>query len=175
MTPLAVQDNVACLLQGQALLQALTPEQYTWQSPQGILTSGIGGHIRHDIDHYERFSSDWQTGRIDYDARQRDPRIESDPSYAAEKTAALIDQLLAVTTEDLLRPLQVKMDCGSHQNQWAFSGVLRELQFLLSHTIHHYALIAVLCKLQGIAIDAEFGVAPSTLLYEKTSNASCAP
>jgi hypothetical protein len=48
---------------------------------------------------------------------------------------------------------------------WSYSSIGRELQFLLSHTIHHYALIALALRLQGYEPSAEFGVAPSTLQY----------
>ena len=48
---------------------------------------------------------------------------------------------------------------------WADSSVERELQVLLSHTVHHYALIAVALRLHGHPVDEEFGVAPSTLRY----------
>ena len=34
-----------------------------------------------------------------------------------------------------------------------------------AHTVHHYALIAIASRLQGIFPDASFGVAPSTLKY----------
>jgi hypothetical protein len=42
---------------------------------------------------------------------------------------------------------------------------VRELQFLLSHTVHHYALMALILRLQGFNPAAEFGVAPSTLQH----------
>jgi len=41
--------------------------------------------------------------------------------------------------------------------------------FLLSHTVHHYALISVALKLQGIDPGEEFGIAPSTLRYLKSA------
>ena len=48
--------------------------------------------------------------------------------------------------------------------------MLRELQFLVSHTIHHYALIGVLLAAEGFDVSLEFpefGVAPSTLTHWK--------
>jgi hypothetical protein len=44
--------------------------------------------------------------------------------------------------------------------------VARELQFLQSHTVHHYAVIHLMLLQQGIRPDPEFGVAPSTLRHE---------
>ncbi len=50
-------------------------------------------------------------------------------------------------------------------SEWGYSSVKRELQFLLSHTIHHYSLVAVALRAQGFEPGADFGVAPSTLRY----------
>ena len=57
---------------------------------------------------------------------------------------------------------------------WSTSSVERELQFLSSHTVHHYALIAVILRLNGVQPEEGFGVAPSTQRYWKESRA-CAP
>jgi hypothetical protein len=54
---------------------------------------------------------------------------------------------------------------------WGRSSAERELQFLLSHTVHHYALIALMLRTQGYEPGAEFGVAPSTLAYWKEAAA----
>jgi len=56
---------------------------------------------------------------------------------------------------------------------WCTSSVLRELDFLQSHTVHHYSLIAMLLRLHEIDPGEDFGVAPSTLKYWK-EEAACA-
>ena len=43
----------------------------------------------------------------------------------------------------------------------------RELEFAISHTIHHHALIKERLRHLGIEFDEKFGVAPSTLEYRK--------
>ena len=66
------------------------------------------------------------------------------------------------------RELLIKSDAvgeSAASTVWARSTVERELQVLLSHTVHHYALIAVALRLHGLEVDPEFGVAPSTLRY----------
>jgi hypothetical protein len=40
------------------------------------------------------------------------------------------------------------------------------LQVLSSHTIHHFALMAVTLRLHGVQIDPKFGMAPSTLRFQ---------
>ena len=41
----------------------------------------------------------------------------------------------------------------------------RELQFLVSHTVHHAAMIAASCRARGLPTADEYGVAPSTLRH----------
>jgi hypothetical protein len=53
---------------------------------------------------------------------------------------------------------------------WCRSSVSRELQFLLSHTVHHYALIAMTLRAAGVELDEELGVAPSTLAYQRSGD-----
>jgi hypothetical protein len=43
------------------------------------------------------------------------------------------------------------------------------LQFLCSHTVHHFALIKLLLDGTGVDLAPEFGVAPSTLAYHRTA------
>ena len=45
------------------------------------------------------------------------------------------------------------------------SSLGRELEFVISHTIHHHALIKERLQHLGIEFDETFGVAPSTLEY----------
>lgn len=165
------QDNVRCLRQGIDLLQQLSLDDYAGKQPQ-CFGSTIGGHMRHNIDHYYSFVKGYAEGRIDYDARARDPRVETEPAVASAQMAELSEALEAIGEGELDRELEVIMDCGGPTQVPAKSTVRRELQFLLSHTVHHYALIAVICQLRGIEPEAAFGVAPSTLRYRDSS--SCA-
>src|SRR5262245_51244700 len=54
---------------------------------------------------------------------------------------------------------------GASNSDWSISSLKRELQFLLSHTTHHYALIALALRSRGFEPGSEFGVAPSTLRH----------
>ena len=49
--------------------------------------------------------------------------------------------------------------------EWCGSTVYRELQFLVSHTIHHYAIIGTILRSRGFEPGMDFGVAPSTLRH----------
>jgi hypothetical protein len=77
------------------------------------------------------------------------------------------------------RALNVLVDCGeSRERVLSASTALRELQFLVSHTVHHYAVIALILRARGLEPGPDFGVAPSTLKYEQETSlqarAACA-
>ena len=48
----------------------------------------------------------------------------------------------------------------------------REIMFAVSHAIHHHALIAMLCGIRAIPVPEDFGVAPSTIAYQKQQTAA---
>jgi len=121
--------------------------------------------MRHNTDHYVQFLAGYGSGRIDYDARSRDVAVESDPVVADRLLADLQAGLRAIPTEALDETVDVRMDGGGCA-VWTRSSVRRELQFLISHTIHHYALMVAIAGAHGFSeIPAGFGVAPSTLKH----------
>ena len=62
------------------------------------------------------------------------------------------------------RDLEVRMDepLNSRARGWARSSTVRELRFLASHTVHHFALISLILGRRGIEVDPAFGLAPAT-------------
>ena len=162
------QDNIRYLQQGLELLAALPDSLYV-QVCAAAGGSNIGGHVRHILDHYQCFLDGLVTQRIDYDARRRDLRVESERTTAADALRATLRALDELHVEDGLRALEVRMDCGGSPEErhvWGGSSVARELQFLTSHTVHHYALIAAILRQAGHVPAPGFGVSPSTLRYE---------
>ena len=57
------------------------------------------------------------------------------------------------------------MDCGGDEIEWQPSTTGRELQFLVSHTVHHFAMIGGICRALEVEMEENFGVAPSTLRH----------
>ena len=163
-----IQDNLACIHQGIDLLGRLDAEAYTRPQPE-CFSSTVGGHMRHNVDHYQSLLSGVGERVIDYDARLRDPDVEREPARALERLQEIAQGLQGLGNESGETVLRVKMDSGGDEPErcWSQSTTRRELQFLLSHTIHHYALIAVICQLRGIPVDPAFGVAPSTLKHQQ--------
>ncbi len=156
-----IDDNIETLKQGIELIARLDDQLYR-QPNRELSLSGVGAHFRHCIDFYHRFLTGIESGRINYDLRERDERIEQNRLFAIARLNAIIKDLSRVSVIEDDRVFETLLE-GSSNSDWSVSSLKRELQFLLSHTIHHYALIALVLRSQGFEPDAEFGVAPSTL------------
>jgi len=105
---------------------------------------------------------------VDYDARERDPLVESSRRIAGERHAEVIAALAAISDDDCAAPLEVRSEAETlppGAPEWCASSVRRELQFLLSHTVHHHALVKELLRARGRHVSGELGVAPSTLVH----------
>lgn len=164
---LLLDHNLRFLRQAADLLATIPSDAYTLARPP-VFRSGIGAHLRHCLDHYQSFLAGLASGRIDYDARNRDRATEQSREAAATVISTIIARLDALTPADLGRPVQSKVDCGGDNldAMWTDSTGPRELQFLISHTVHHYALIGMILRLQDLDAPADFGIAPSTLRHE---------
>ena len=170
-----IRDNLAAIDQGIDLLREIGGARYTQRIP-ACFNSAAGGHMRHVIEHYLSFLQALETGEVDYESRPRDALIEGDPGYAIGQMEAIKQRLTAFATEGFDGMLRVRVETAptDEPSPWTGSTTLRELEFLLSHTVHHYALVAVVCRLAGHATPPDFGMAPSTLRYLKMQAASCA-
>lgn len=170
-----VKDNLTLIDQGVRLLQVLAPPVFTAQSPL-TLGASIGGHVRHNLDHYDCFLRGLAAGRVDYDERERTAAIETNIAAALTALRRAAAGLGGIALGLLGQDVEVRMDTGdSEERPWTRSTVRRELQFLLSHTVHHYALIAMICRQYEQQVPEDFGVAPSTLKHRRRAAAECAP
>ena len=170
----ALDGNCQLLDQGIKLLQRIDDDAYA-ASGAAPDRSPAGSHFRHVLDHYQGFLAGLAEGRIDYDDRRRDPRLEQDRGFAIATAMGLLTDLSRLPPSLASRTLEVSMQClaDSDEPDWCSSTVQRELQFLVSHTVHHYALIKELLRQAGVDAGDEFGVAPSTLAHRR-SLAECA-
>ena len=159
-----IRANCGFLLQGLELLRKHDSNSYTNLDPQ-TYGSSIGAHMRHVLDHYHSLLAGVESGVVDYDNRPRDQTIERDPIAAIALIESVIEGLEALSGREDAR-LNVKVSSSvKDEESHASSSIGRELQFLVSHTVHHYALIAIASRMQGIVPMETFGVAPSTLKY----------
>jgi hypothetical protein len=126
----------------------------------------LGPHLRHCLDHMTALLRGLNDGIVDYDARDRDPRIERDP----DRFLAALDDAQAGLTRlaghDLSRPVEVlQMPAPDAPVTRVASTLSRELVFLSSHTIHHLALMIQLARSMGLEIPEDLGVAFSTAAH----------
>lgn len=98
---------------------------------------------------------------MDYDSRERDETIEQSRARAIQRIEQTAAQLWKLSDDQ--STLWVKQDSP----YWSTSSLRRELQFLLSHLVHHQALMAVMLRVYGFVPTEEFGVAPATLEHWK--------
>ncbi len=130
----------------------------------------VGNHLRHILEFYECFLSGLVDGRIDYDSRRRDNLVATCRATASTRILTIIEHLESNSCLHLEAELLVRAeDADALQLADPFlpSSIGRELLTLSSHTIHHFALIAMTLRTHGIEIDPGFGMAPSTLTYQK--------
>ncbi|MBL4671345.1 MAG: DinB family protein [Arenicella sp.] len=160
-----LQANIDALGEGAALLALLKPEQYT-RAYKPTFHSTIGAHFRHVLEHYRCFIRQLETGIICYDDRERDLPLERDFAYANQTLIELQGALRDLEQQNLDKPCQLR---DQQATESLTSTVFRELLFLQSHTMHHYAIIGAMTRTFGAQPSADFGVAIATREHQKST------
>lgn len=157
----AVEGCLDCCQQLRRLVVSLSPEQYRSTSRD----IRIGAHARHVLDHIFCLLRGVKTERINYDARTRDPELETDPAQMLIALDLAIGQLreLRDQVEPAAEVRVVNAVAPSGQPSEFNSNWSRELAFLAHHTMHHLAMIVIAARGLGVEPPAHYGVAPSTL------------
>ncbi len=163
-----IRANCEQLRTGLDLISQLPTGSYNL-CIETLMPSTIGQHVRHVIEHYDSFVSGIANNFIDYSARGRDLRTEADARFGSQRMREIAVATERINTESV-DGLLVVHEPVDGPSKPAESSVRRELEFLLSHTAHHYALIAVLARAQGVAVPAEFGLARSTVVHRRQSS-----
>jgi uncharacterized damage-inducible protein DinB len=155
------------LAQGEDLLRALSAESYTRRVPHAFNAS-IGGHYRHCLDHFSSLLRGLDADEVDYDHRERDARIESQPEYALAITRHIREQLEELPPGTLRAPVRARCEVSYAHGDSPVTGSTfgREMVYAIAHAIHHYALISVMARLMDAKLPEHFGVAPSTVAHQ---------
>lgn len=164
--------NANLLEQALAMVQRLQKEAVaTFRYEQAV-----GPHVRHIIEHYTALFTALDTHNIcvDYDARDRDMRLQNEPPVTLTKLHELATRMqgLAYTSVGALEldtALSTRLKAGNTgEIEVTVPTTLgRELLFLSSHTVHHFALLAHYCKVAGVDLGNDFGKAPATVAFER--------
>jgi hypothetical protein len=156
-----IEDCIVIFKQGENLLQSIENND---------VYAKIGGHFRHCTDFVDCLFSGIESGKIDYNKRERNLLIETDIKTALIKISETVEKLQTVDSQDFNREILVRHEQAideSDKDSWCKSTIAREVEFMQSHTVHHYAIIGLKLASSGIQTDENFGVADSTLKYRE--------
>ena len=160
-----VDDNIDVLKQGRELIQNISTNTYRNAFP-GMKNGTIGAHFRHCLEVYQCFINGLDEACVDYDNRPRSEDLENDPYMAIATIDRIIRDLELMCSST--GGSSLKIICWNNDNTREMNfdtSFGRELMYLFSHSIHHYALIKMILLHHGIPVDDRFGVAPSTLVH----------
>jgi hypothetical protein len=147
-------------------------DAYAMPAP-GRTSGGVGGHVRHCLDHVGALVAATGTGICEYDRRRRGTDVETCRTAALARIVELRARLVTFDSRLLDEPLLVESQIDpSGTTILTRSSVCREVAFVISHTIHHNAIVAQLPAARGVSLDQRFGVAPATPLEPEA--AACA-
>ncbi|NGY05455.1 hypothetical protein [Solimonas terrae] len=154
--------NVAVIAQGQRLAR------HYFEHGDAFRTQ-VGPHLRHIIEHYEALLNRRAGELVDYDHRARDRSVEQSPIVAARRLDGIVDGLQALRGHQADEAVSVGFSIGVDGAEFHLSpsSLARELNFVASHAIHHYAIIRPLALAAGVELPTEFGKAPETVRHEK--------
>jgi len=141
------------------LLRQLSDKDYTNQC-KALSNATIGEHTRHIIEMFQCLENNYDTGLVNYDKRARNILIQTSTEFAIESLNTIQDNLdkenKAIQLQQIIDGEEIIID----------SNYFRELLYNLEHCIHHQALIKVaIHDCENVQIDANFGVARSTIEY----------
>jgi uncharacterized damage-inducible protein DinB len=157
----AFEALAVTLRQLKAVIRPLARAEYTRREVNA--SGSIGAHVRHCLDHVCALERGIATGEISYDHRTRDTVIEHDPELAAARLTRAISRVGRIGDYLLERPMTLVAQIdGTGQRLRVPTSIGRELAFVISHTIHHSAMIAVLLEHTGHDVPDRFGLAPTT-------------
>jgi len=161
--PELVEAAREVLMQGLELLFTVRDKTYA-TSVGSPYSASIGQHYRHVLEHFVCLVKGLRSGEINYDARDRNPRIESEVTYASVLTCDMLRAVKQCSRETLDRPCRVLQSVAyTGAPSTVDSNIGRELAYCAGHAIHHFAIIRLIASELGVDLPREFGFAPSTL------------
>ena len=161
-----VNAAIGILAQGEDLLLALSAETYARRVPRAF-NACIDEHYRHCLDHFTSLLRGLEASTVDYDHRERDVRIESQPDFALALTRQMRAQLERLPLGALDTHVRARCEVSYAHGESPVTGSTfgREMVYAIAHAIHHYALISVMARLMDVKLPEQFGVAPSTVAH----------
>lgn len=146
------------------ILREMGEERYSSPLPE-LQNYRIASHVRHIIEFYLELFRGTESGKVEYDARKRNERLETDYLFALECLSSIEARLDSFSDKNdiALTLIQKPSLSTSYMFPSSFS---REVLYCTEHTIHHLALLAVVFRIvyPTVPLPKNFGVAYSTQL-----------
>ncbi len=165
-TPQLIEAAQDVLLQGLGLLFEIGDNTYS-RTARAPFNASIGQHYRHVLEHFQSLTRGLRSREINYDARERNPRIEGEVTYASVATCDVLRAIKGWDEKTLNSTCKVQSSVSYSAAPAGIvdSNIARELSYCVAHAIHHYAIIRLICAELGISVPVEFGYAPSTIKH----------
>lgn len=162
------------LEQKRMLLEIISDEDYTKKIP-AFFDAAPSAHVRHSLQHISRVL-DLVGGHIEdattlcYDDRERKNDIEFSRSKAIKLTDKMISILDEMQSEDFTLPVHAEfVGSATTGKKYAVeSSIERELSFVAHHATHHLAMVNLMLKSGGYAVQKDIGLANSTRLHHSS-------
>jgi len=160
--PAPLQPLVDLLREMRSLIDRLDDIDFAMPAP-GRSSGGVGGHVRHCLDHLSALLAATHTGVCAYDRRSRGTDVETNRRVAMRALAELTGAVQRLDPSLLDREIEVETQLDRDGTMITTrSSIGRELVFITSHTVHHNAIVAMMLHTRGISAGPYFGMAPST-------------
>jgi uncharacterized damage-inducible protein DinB len=158
----AVLDALKGQMSSLRGLVETTPE-HTFRASPSDSSGSVGEHVRHCLDHVRALTAAVNADEFSYDSRLRGTPVETHPTAAIEEIDRLLQALDDLDDETLARSLCLRTLMRRGTAPVSVRTTLeREAAFVVQHTIHHCATMAVLLESMRISVPHDFGYAPST-------------
>jgi len=161
-----INSQINILAQAKSYLHSITSEQYR-EVIAPLFISSAGQHIRHILDHYVSIMDALCSGVVDYDKRRRGAPVETDIDVALHQIAEIEIFLRSLTALQLQQSIKLSTEVSVDEKlvEVVDSSLMREIVFVGSHAIHHFAMIEQISKAQKSSTPKQFGIAPATATF----------
>lgn len=160
--------SIAILSDLRSILIQLSDEEF--KLPLAIFSeASVGQHTRHILEFFQCLIQSYSTDIICYDDRTRSLDLESNVTFAIEKLDQICQDLDEIRSDKTL-------NLAGQLSETRFSvqsSMMREMIYVVEHTVHHLAVIKIglVVNFPEINIPDNFGVADST---QRFKNSKCA-
>ena len=151
-------------------IEAVAQDHYTTNAGPAFANATIGMHVRHALDHVRSLTTactpEHQPSTpitLNYDTRDRGTTIEGSLLAARNELHQLRNSCQSLASLRADSPVVVEtLPSRDTAPAMVESTLAREFAFVLSHTIHHNAIIRAMAVSLGARVDTMLGHAPST-------------